>query len=192
MAIVQGTVGIGYKREVSVPPSTASVKTALVTGASSGIGLELTRLLAADHYRLVLVARNRAALQQIGEELQARHGIEVRISPKDLAHPSSPAELYRELQEVGIAVDVLVNNAGFGGSGPFLQTDWHHEVEMIQVNIVALTHLTKLFLPQIHARQGKVLQRRQRGGFSSGPIHGDLLRQQGIRAALSAKLWRKS
>jgi short-subunit dehydrogenase len=163
---VQRSGVIRYKRGVNATPS---IKTALITGASSGIGLELARLFAADHYRLVLVARNRAALQQIGEELQARHGIEVRISPKDLAHPSSPIELYQELQETGIAVDVLVNNAGFGGSGPFLQTDWHHEAEMIQVNIVALTHLTKLFLPQIHARRGKVLNVGSVAAFLPGP-----------------------
>jgi len=163
---VQRSGVIRYKRGVNATPS---IETALITGASSGIGLELARLFAADHYRLVLVARNRAALQQIGEELQARHGIEVRISPKDLAHPSSPIELYQELQETGIAVDVLVNNAGFGGSGPFLQTDWHHEAEMIQVNIVALTHLTKLFLPQIHARRGKVLNVGSVAAFLPGP-----------------------
>lgn len=145
------------------------MKTALITGASSGIGLELTRLFAADGYRLVLVARNRAALQQLGEQLQAQHGIEVRISPKDLAHPASPAELYQELQEAGIAVDVLVNNAGFGGSGPFLQTNWQHEAEMIQVNIVALTHLTKLFLPQIVARRGKVMNVGSVAAFLPGP-----------------------
>lgn len=149
-------------------PST-TLKTALITGASSGIGLELTRLFAADGYRLVLVARNRAALQQIGEQLQSQHGIEVRISPKDLAHPASPAELYQELQEAGIAVDVLVNNAGFGGSGPFLQTDWHHEAEMIQVNIIALTHLTKLFLPQIVERRGKVTNVGSVAAFLPGP-----------------------
>jgi uncharacterized protein len=145
------------------------IRTALITGASSGIGLELTRLFAADQYRLALVARNRAALQQIGEELQRRHGIEVRISPKDLAHPASPGELFQELQEAGIGVDVLVNNAGFGGSGPFAQTDWHHEAEMIQVNIVALTHLTKLFLPQIIERRGKVLNVGSVAAFLPGP-----------------------
>ena len=154
---------------MSASPSTPATKTALITGASSGIGLELARLFAADHYRLVLVARNRTALQQVGEELQSRHGIEVRISPKDLAHPSASTELYQELQEAGIALDVLVNNAGFGGSGPFLQTDWHHEAEMIQVNIVALTHLTKLFLPQIHARRGKVLNVGSVAAFLPGP-----------------------
>jgi short-subunit dehydrogenase len=146
-----------------------TVKTALITGASSGIGLELTRLFAADGYRLVLVARNRAVLQQIGEQLQSQHGIEVRISPKDLAHPASPVELYQELQEAGIVVDVLVNNAGFGGSGPFLQTDWQHEAEMIQVNIVALTHLTKLFLRQIVERRGKVMNVGSVAAFLPGP-----------------------
>lgn len=153
---------------MSSNPST-TVKTALITGASSGIGLELTRLFAADGYRLVLVARNRAALQQIGEQLQSQHGIEVRISPKDLAHQASPSELFQELQEAGIALDVLVNNAGFGGSGPFLQTDWQHEAEMIQVNIVALTQLTKLFLPQIVERRGKVMNVGSVAAFLPGP-----------------------
>ena len=144
-------------------------KTALITGASSGIGLELARLFAADHYRLVLVARNRAALQQLGEQLQRQHGIEVRIAPKDLAHPASPVELYQELQETGVPIDVLVNNAGFGGSGPFLETDWRHEAEMIQVNIVALTQLSKLFLPQIRERRGKLLNVGSVAAFLPGP-----------------------
>jgi hypothetical protein len=154
---------------VNATASATPARTALITGASSGIGLELARLFAADRYRLVLVARNRAALQQIGEELQSRHGIEVRISPKDLGHPASPVELFQELQEARIPVDVLVNNAGFGGSGPFLRTDWHHEAEMIQVNIVALTHLTKLFLPEIAQRRGKVLNVGSVAGFLPGP-----------------------
>lgn len=159
---------ISYKRGVSA--NTVSVtKTVLITGASSGIGLELTRLFAADRYRLVLVARNRAALQQLGEEMQRQHNVEVRIAPKDLSHPASPAELFQELQEAGIVVDVLVNNAGFGGSGPFLQTGWHHEAEMIQVNIVALTHLTKLFLPQIVQRRGKVMNVGSVAAFLPGP-----------------------
>ena len=95
-------------------------RTALITGASSGIGLELAHLFARDGYRLVLVARNRGVLRELGDELQSRHSIQVRISPKDLAHPASPGELYQELQEAGIVLDVLVNNAGFGGTGPFL------------------------------------------------------------------------
>jgi len=144
-------------------------KTVLITGASSGIGLELAHLFANDGYRLVLVARNRGALRQLGDQLQSRYGVEVRISPKDLAHPAAPVELYQELQEAGVVLDVLVNNAGFGGGGAFLQTDWNNEAEMIQVNIVALTHLTKLFLPQIRAREGKLLNVASLAAFVPGP-----------------------
>jgi uncharacterized protein len=145
-------------------------KTALITGASSGIGLELAHLFARDGYRLVLLARNRATLRQLGDDLQSRYSVTVRIAPKDLAHPATPAELYQELQEAGIVLDVLVNNAGFGGAGPFVSTDWNHEAEMMQVNIVALTHLTKLFLPQIRAREGKVLNVASTAAFQPGPF----------------------
>ena len=145
-------------------------RTALITGASSGIGLELAHLFAHDGYRLVLVARNRGALRELGDDLQARYSVDVRISPKDLAHPAAPEELYQELQEAGFVLDVLVNNAGFGGSGPFSNTDWNNEAEMIQVNITAVTHLTKLFLPQIRAREGKVLNVGSVAGFLPGPF----------------------
>lgn len=145
-------------------------KTALITGASSGIGLELAHLFARDGYRLVLLARNRSTLRQIGDDLQERYSITVRIAPKDLAHPATPTELYQELKEAGVLVDVLVNNAGFGLSGAFLSTDWATEAEMLQVNIVAATHLTKLFLPQIRAREGKVLNVASTAAFQPGPF----------------------
>ena len=160
---------IRYNRRVSASNPFLSPKTVLITGASSGIGLELADLFASDGYRLVLVARNRAALRQLGDQLQSRYGVEVRISPKDLAHPAAPIELYQELQEANIVLDVLVNNAGFGGSGAFLQTDWNNESEMIHVNIVALTHLSKLFLPQIRAREGKLLNVASVAAFAAGP-----------------------
>lgn len=145
-------------------------RTVLITGASSGIGLELAHLFAHDGYRLVLVARSRGALRELGDDLQSRYSVEVRVSPKDLAHPAAPGELYQELQEAGIVLDVLVNNAGFGGSGSFLKTDWNNESEMLQVNLVALTHLTKLFLPQIRAREGKLLNVASIAGFLPGPF----------------------
>ena len=145
-------------------------KTALITGASSGIGLELAHLFARDGYRLVLVARNRSVLREVGDELQSHYHIDVRISPKDLAHPASPAELHQELQEAGIVLDALVNNAGFGGGGAFLDTDWDNEAEMMEVNMIALTHLTKLFLPQIRAREGKVLNVASTAAFQPGPF----------------------
>jgi len=145
-------------------------KTALITGASSGIGLELAHLFARDGYRLVLVARNRSTLRQLGDDLQSRYSITVRIEPKDLAHPATPAELYQDLQESGIVLDVLVNNAGFGGAGAFVSTDWNHEAEMMQVNMVALTHLTKLFLPQIRAREGMIMNVASTAAFQPGPF----------------------
>ena len=142
----------------------------MITGASSGIGLELAHLFARDGYRLVLVARSRGTLRELGDELQSRYSISVRISPKDLAHPASPVELYQELQEAGFVLDVLVNNAGFGGRGAFMETDWYNEAEMIQVNITALMHLTKLFLPQIRAREGKVMNVASVAAFLPGPF----------------------
>ena len=147
-----------------------SPKTALITGASSGIGLELAHLFARDGYRLVLLARNRNILRQIGDDLQARYSVTVRIAPKDLAHPAAPAELYQELQEAGVVLDVLVNNAGFGLSGSFQTTDWNIEAEMLQVNMVAATHLTKLFLPQIRAREGKIMNVASTAAFQPGPF----------------------
>jgi short-subunit dehydrogenase len=145
-------------------------KTALITGASSGIGLELAHLFARDGYRLVLLARNRSTLRQIGDDLQARYSVTVRIAPKDLAHPAAPAELFQELQEAGFLLDVLVNNAGFGLAGPFLTTDWAQEAEIMQVNMVAATHLTKLFLPQIRAREGGILNVASTAAFQPGPF----------------------
>jgi short-subunit dehydrogenase len=145
-------------------------KTALITGASSGIGFELAHLFARDGYRLILLARNRSTLRQIGDDLQERYSITVRIAPKDLAHPATPTELYNELREAGILVDVLVNNAGFGLAGGFLSTDWTQESEMLQVNVVAATHLTKLFLPQIRAREGKIMNVASTAAFQPGPF----------------------
>lgn len=147
-----------------------SPKTAFITGASSGIGLELAHLFARDGYRLVLLARNRNTLRQIGDDLQARYSVTVRIAPKDLAHPATPTELYQELQEAGVVLDVLVNNAGFGLSGAFQTTDWNMENEMMQVNMVAATHLTKLFLPQIRAREGKIMNVASTAAFQPGPF----------------------
>jgi len=155
---------------VSASISFYAPRTALITGASSGIGLELAHLFARDGYRLVLVARSRGALRELGDDLQSRYHVQVRISPKDLAHPASPSELYAELQEAGILLDVLVNNAGFGLGGAFLETDWNTEAEMMQVNMVALTHLTKLFLPQIRAREGKLLNVASTAAFLPGPF----------------------
>jgi short-subunit dehydrogenase len=145
-------------------------QTALITGASGGIGLELARLFAAGGYDLVLVARSTAKLEELAGELR-KHGGAVRVLAKDLARPESPEEVFRELEAAGVAVDVLVNNAGFATYGPFVEIDLGREREELQLNVVTLTHLTKKFLPGMLARRrGGVLNLASTAGFQPGPL----------------------
>ena len=145
--------------------------TALITGASSGIGYELTKLFARDRYNLVLVARSESKLQQIASELTEQFGITVKIITKDLALPTSPKEIWQELQTESIAIDVLVNNAGFATYGLFTETELQPELNMMQLNMVTLTHLTKLFLPEMLSRQsGKILNVASTAAFQPGPL----------------------
>ena len=149
-------------------PNTSPI--ALITGASSGIGLELARRFAQEKYDLVLVARSRAKLMELGGEFQKAYGVNVRISTKDLSHSKSPQELYDELTEAGVRIHTLVNNAGFGGHGEFASTNLQHEMEMMQLNMVSLTELTKLFLPQILAVKGGILNVASTAAFQPGPL----------------------
>src|ERR1044071_1647614 len=121
--------------------------TALVTDAAGGIGEELARLFAADGHDLVLVARSRDKLARLSEELEGKHGVQARVLAADLARDEAPREIFEELSAGGVALDALVNNAGFGSYGLFAETDLKSELDLLQVNVVALTHLSKLFLP---------------------------------------------
>lgn len=142
-------------------------KTALITGASSGIGTEFTRLLARDGYDLVIVARSESKLRELARELESQHGISARVVVRDLALPNAAQDVF----EAAGAVDVLINNAGYGLAGPFAATDLRKELEMIQVNIVALTHLTKLFLqPMVARRSGRILNVSSTAAFQPGPL----------------------
>jgi short-subunit dehydrogenase len=145
-------------------------ETVLVTGASSGIGLELARCFAADGCRLILLARNTDALETLAGELRQAHKIETLVLTADLSRPDTPARVFKELQGRGIKVDVLVNNAGFGANGTFAGLPLSRQLEMIQVNITALTNLTGLFLPgMIERRRGGVLNVGSLAGFLPGP-----------------------
>ena len=156
--------------------------TALITGASSGIGLELAKLFARDGYDLVLVARRRERLEALGDELARRHGISYRAIGADLADPTTPAEIERQLRAASVAVDVLVNNAGFGELGPFAKTDLETERRMIEVNVTALTALTRLFLPGDARTPPRAdTQRRLHGGVPTRSADVGLLRDQGVR-----------
>jgi short-subunit dehydrogenase len=144
---------------------------ALVTGASSGIGLELARLLARDGHDVVLVARTEAKLRELADELQQKWGVVGHVVVADLARPDAAAAIVVQLQRSAIDVDILVNNAGYGLAGPFASTDLRRELEMIQVNIVALTQLTKLLLPSMVARKrGRILNVASTAAFQPGPL----------------------
>jgi short-subunit dehydrogenase len=144
---------------------------ALITGASQGIGYEFTKLFAADGYPLVLVARDEPRLSQIASELSTKHGIQVRVLAKDLSKPSAPSEIFDELQREKISVGILVNNAGFGFQGPFLDLDWQKQSDLVQVNITALAHLTHLFAkPMLARREGRVLNVASTASFVPGPF----------------------
>ncbi len=146
-------------------------KTALITGASSGIGYELSKLFAADGANLVLVARSEQRLNEIASDLAQTYGVRAMVLAKDLSDPASPGEIAAALQAQSIDVDVLVNNAGFSTYGPFAEIDWAEELSMLQVNMVSLTHLTKLFLPGMIARRsGGILNVGSTGSFVPGPL----------------------
>lgn len=144
---------------------------ALITGASSGIGRELAKLFAADGHDLVLVARRGEELQKLAEELKKRKPISIHIVPLDLGEPSAPQKLFDKLASKQLAIDVLVNNAGFGLLGKFHEADLGKMLAMIQLNATALTHLTGLFLPSMIARgSGRILNVASTAAFQPGPL----------------------
>lgn len=143
---------------------------ALITGASSGIGYELTKRFARAGFDVVLVARDEAQLKRVADALTGTFNVSVTVIPKDLSRPGAAAELYREVKGNGIEIDILVNNAGFNIYGPFSETSSREELEMMHVNIVALTQLTKLFLPAMLKRNsGKILNVASTVAFTPGP-----------------------
>ena len=145
-------------------------ETVLITGASSGIGLELAKCFAADKSDLVLVARNTAALEKLAAELRAEFSIQATVLTADLSQPEAPQSIFNELKGRGIVVDVLVNNAGFGLQGMFDDLPLPRQMEMLQVNQTALTALTGLFLPGMIARnRGGILNVGSIAAFQPGP-----------------------
>ena len=142
---------------------------ALVTGASSGIGIELARQLARDGHDLVLSARRAAPMHALAAELDA-HGADSVVIPVDLSKPEAASELAAAVETRGLLIDVLVNNAGLGGIGRFDQLEPRRIGEMLHVNVVALTELTRLLVPGMVARRrGKVMLVASTAGFQPGP-----------------------
>lgn len=148
-----------------------SNQTALITGASTGLGAEFARLFARDKYNLVLVARTGPKLNELADGLRQQHGITVKTIPLDLGLPQASQNLFEETQRAGIHVDVLVNNAGYGRSGNFADIPLEESYGQIQLNITALTLLTRLYLgPMLERRSGKIMNVASTAAFQPGPL----------------------
>ncbi len=148
-----------------------SEKNVLVTGASSGIGYELAKLFAQNGFNLILVARREERLRAISEEFKSAYRSKVALVFKDLSRANAPQEIYEELRARNVPVDILVNNAGFGALGAFHELDSEKILGMIQVNITALTLLTRLFLPDMFKRRyGKILNVSSTAAFQPVPM----------------------
>ncbi len=147
------------------------IETALITGASSGIGLELARIHAQKCGHLVLVARSQGKLDALATELRNRHGVQVTVLAEDLSTQGAAQRIFAATEAAGIQVDILMNNAGFGGHGRFFERKLADEQNMIQVNIAALTELTHLYLQgKVARRKGRVLNVSSTASFMSGPL----------------------
>lgn len=145
-------------------------RTALITGASSGLGVEYAKLFAADGHDVVLVARSEGKLRELANELSQKHGVKAHVYPADLSRADAPRALFDALATDGIQVDALVNNAGLGYVGEFRSSSTDSELEMVQVNVTSLTALTHLFLPGMVARRfGRVLNIASTAAFQGGP-----------------------
>lgn len=148
----------------------SSPETTLITGASSGIGRKLAHCFAADGSECVLLARSEEALHDLADTLESAHGVDAHVLSADLSVPGVAEGITSKLQERGLSVDVLVNNAGVGARGAFAELDPQRQVDMIQVNVTALTHLTRLVLPSMLTRdRGGVLNVASTAGFQPGP-----------------------
>jgi uncharacterized protein len=146
------------------------MKTALITGASNGIGLELAKIHASNGGNLVLVARNKSKLDELKTELENQYKISVYTIGKDLSLANAAQEVYNETNQQKIQVDYLINNAGFGDFGMFVETNWNKELQMINLNITTLTQFTKLYLQDMVTRKsGRIMNVASTAAFQSGP-----------------------
>ncbi|RDC64715.1 SDR family NAD(P)-dependent oxidoreductase [Adhaeribacter pallidiroseus] len=147
------------------------MKTALITGASGGIGYELAKQFARHQHNLVLVARSEAKLNQLADEIRSAYNVQVLVLAQDLGQPQAVSKIQARLQAENITVEYLVNNAGFGDFGFFVETDWAKEEQMINLNIMALTHFTKVFTQQmVQRRSGRILNVASTAAFQAGPL----------------------
>ena len=162
--------------------------TALVTGASSGLGLEYAKLFAAAKHDVLLVARRRDRLEALAAELRSAHGVQAHVVAADLGSPQGPEQVFEEARR--LEVEFLVNNAGLGASGAFAELPLGRELEMIQVNVTALVSLTRLFLPAMLARKrGRILNVGSTAGFPPGPFMAVYYASKAFVNSFTEALW---
>lgn len=146
-------------------------KTALITGASGGLGLSFVNLFAKEGYDLVLVARNGERLEEIKKEIEEKYNVKAIVVAKDLCSPNGAQEVYDATKEAEIKIDVLVNNAGFGDFGEFYKSDINKQIRMVDLNCTALMHLCHLYLPDmIEQKRGNILNVDSIAAFQAGPL----------------------
>jgi short-subunit dehydrogenase len=144
---------------------------ALVTGGSRGIGLALAKVLASHKYDLVLVARESDALEAAAGSIEGQYGVRALVMPSDLSLREAPRELFDRVRNQSVDIEILINNAGFGLGGEFLETDLDREMDMIEVNIAAVTQLTKLFGgAMVKRRHGRIMNVASTAAFQPGPL----------------------
>ncbi len=144
--------------------------TALITGASNGIGYEISKIFASHGHPVVLVARNAEKLNALADEIRRTYKVKALVIPMDLSRPQAPEELFKALESQQVPIDILVNNAGYGIYTPFTEVEAKDTLNMLQLNILALTHLTHLFLPGMIKRgQGRILNVGSIGSFIPTP-----------------------
>jgi uncharacterized protein len=147
------------------------MKTALITGATEGIGFEFARLLAHKGINLILAARNEKRLKEIAAELSASNNINITLYAKDLSIPDNAMSMYEDIKSRKISVDYLINNAGFGINGEYTNIDWQHELGMYNLNMITLAYLTKVFAAEMVLRDyGRILNVGSTGSFQPGPF----------------------
>src|SRR5215467_476173 len=170
-------------------------ETALITGASSGLGWQYAKLFAKDKKDLALVARRRERLEALAAELSSAHGVKVHVLVEDLGDPAAASRISQEAQRRSLTIEYLVNNAGLGAAGLFVQSDVGKQLEMVQVNVVALVALTRAFLPDMVRRgHGRILNIGSAAAgsdrsrlFKLGAMSAAEVASEGYRAMLKGK-----
>ena len=154
----------------SAPSATSARKTALITGASAGIGAAFADVFASHGFDLVITARREDRLQQVGEEMRRRHGVKVAVIGADHSRRETAAELCEALNGLGVKIDALVNNAGYGLAGSYLSQPWEKHEAMLQVMVVGLAELTYRLLPgMLERRYGRIINVASLAGLVPAP-----------------------